>query len=621
MSANGADGRSALRAARRPAATPTARAGAAILVGATAAVAILQVLQQAIGQFNPRPAISVLITAAVALATLALDRARTRRQRRQAAAERERQLERTLVCWPPPLLGDVDRYEVGVFPRRRVPPGKDHYIPRSVDERLAAAIASSPFVLVYGPARAGKSRTALEAATRALPNTVVIAPSGSAGLKDLLDLDPPMKPRAAQAVLWLDSLERYHDGIDPTMFDTLGDLDVPVTIVATVRTGDYEKLLTSSGERGDAARAVAARARAFEVPAALDAEELKAAERLYPGEDFTGGGPGARLASTGKEEDDPPRTEPPPPRQVDPPDRPIVRDPLFSLPAAGSLAALLLVAFVALVVGFTKPVPPTLGEQADAIKRHATASGRILEQEQKVDFHGDTSYLFAFQNKNFQKLAFNDPGPPSDQLEIYDAVGGKLVRRFSFQPSEGGAEYQYRFSGDLNGNGEAELIGGYGYPREASLALVPFIVFWDDASGRYKLVSLEPDAPALSSRVRARAAARPFLDAYEQPVTFTDRRSRVTLAGYRVQDFAVIKDPARVVSALAVDPRTSSKTGRVELQASIPELAGDAPALVRCIPGGSRPLMSPWSPGRLLFLEISEVWTPFIKAHVCIPQS
>ena len=87
MSAIGADGRSALRTARRPAATPTARAGAAILVGATAAVAILQVLQQAIGQFNPRPAISVLITAAVALATLALDRARTRRQRRQAAAE------------------------------------------------------------------------------------------------------------------------------------------------------------------------------------------------------------------------------------------------------------------------------------------------------------------------------------------------------------------------------------------------------------------------------------------------------------------------------------------------------------------------------------------------------
>ena len=621
MSANGADGRSALRAARRPAATPTARAGAVILVGATAAVAILQVLQQAIGQFNPRPAISVLITAAVALATLALDRARTRRQNRQAAAERERKLERTLVCWPPPLLGEVDRYEVGVFPRRRVPPGEDHYIPRCIDERLAAAIAGSPFVLVYGPPRAGKSRTALEAATRALPDTVIIAPSGSAGLKELLDLDPPMKPRAAQAVLWLDSLERYHDGIDPTMFDMLEDLDVPVTIVGTVRTGDYEKLLASSGERGDAARAVAARARAFELPAALDAEELKAAEGLYPGEDFTGGGPGACLASTGKEEDDPSRTEPLPPRQVDPPDPPIVRDPRFALPAAGSLAALLLVAFVALVAGFTKPVPPTLGEQADAIKRHATASGRILAQEQKVDFHGDTSYLFAFENKNFQKLAFTNPGPPSDQLEIYDAVGGKLVRRFSFQPSEGGAEYQYRFSGDLNGNGEAELIGGYGYPREASLALVPFIVFWDDASGRYKLVSLEPDAPALSPRVRARAAARPFLDAYEQPVTFTDPRSRITLAGYRVQDFAVIKDPARLVSALAVDPRTSSKTGRVELQASIPELAGDAPALVRCIPGGSGPLMSPWSPGRLLFLEISEVWTPFIKARVCIPQS
>src|SRR4051794_25788064 len=181
MSANGADGSAAPRTIKRPVATPTARAGAAFLVGAGVAVAVLQVLQQAVGQFNPRPAISVLITVAVALATLALDRLRSRRQARQAAEQRERELERSLICWPPPLLTEVDRYEVGVFPRRRVPPAEDTYIPRSVDERLTAAIAASPFVLVYGPPRSGKSRTALESAIRALPDTVVIAPAGSDG--------------------------------------------------------------------------------------------------------------------------------------------------------------------------------------------------------------------------------------------------------------------------------------------------------------------------------------------------------------------------------------------------------------------------------------------------------
>jgi hypothetical protein len=621
MSATGAQVRLAPGPVKRPAPTPTARVGAAILVGATAAVAILQVLQQAIGQFNPRPVISVLITAAVGLTTLALDRARTRRQRRLAAEEREKKLERTLVSWPPPLVRDADPYEVGVFPRRRVPRADDLYIPRSVDDRLAAAIAESPFVLVYGPPRSGKSRTALETSARALPDAVLVAPCGSEGLRDLVDLDPPMRPRATQAILWLDSLERYHDGIEPAMFETLEDLDVPVTIVATARTTDYEKLLASSGERGDAARAVAARARAFEVPAELDSDELKSAEQLYPGEDFTSGGPGGRLASTGKEEHQPQEVEPLPPRVVDPPDPPIVRDPLFSIPAGAAIAALALVAFVALVIGFTKPVPPTLGEQADAIKREATAGGRILAQEQKVNFHGEPSYLFAFQNKDFQRRAFEQPGPPSDELEIYDPVHGKLVRRFRFQPSEGGAQYQFRFAGDLNGNGEGELIGGYGFPREASLALVPFIVFWDDQTGKYRLVSLEPNAPALSAHVRARAAAQPFLDTYNRPVALTDPKDAVNLVGFRVQDFAVVTKPARLVSALAVDPRTSTKVGRVELQANIPTLSGDQPALTRCIPSHSGPLMSSWSPGRLLDLEIAEVWTPFIKTRVCVPQT
>jgi hypothetical protein len=621
MGAHGANGRPALRA-KRPVATPTARAGAAFLVGAGVAVAVLQVLQQAVAQFNPRPAISVLITVAVALASLALERLRARKQDRQAKQARERDLERSLICWPPPLLSEVDRYEVGVFPRRRLPPGEDDaYIPRTVDERLTAAIAASPFVLVYGPARSGKSRTALESAIKALPDTVVIAPAGSEGLHELLDLDPPIQPRASQAVLWLDSLERYDDGIDPLMFETFDDLDTPVTIVATVRTDDYEKLLKASGERGDAARAVAARARAFELDVGLDDQELAAAERLYPGEDFTHG-PGPRFASSGKEEVDPPKTERTERREVDPPETPTLRDPLFSLPAAGAIAALLLVALVALLTSFTKPEPPSLGEQADAIKSDAAKHGLTLVQQTKVDFHGDPSYLFAFQATSFRARLGSGPPPPSDVIEIWDPVRGKLVRRFRFQPSEPRAEYQYRFSGDLNGNGEGELIGGYGFQNDgSSLALLPFIVFWSDADRAYKIVSLEPDPPSLSRHVHADAAGAALDDLYQRPIVLTDPRDKLELHGYRVQDFAVIKSPARIVTALAVRSRTSTITGRVELQASIPLLSGGQPALLRCIPTGTRhTLMTTWSPARLLYLQIPEVWGPFIKTKDCLPQ-
>jgi hypothetical protein len=618
--ANGANGRPAPRAGKRPVATPRARAGAAFLVGAGVAVAVLQVLQQSVAQFNPRPSISVLITVAVALATLAVDRLRARKQARQAAEQRERELERSLICWPPPLLTEVDRYEVGVFPRRRLPPGeKDSYIPRSVDDRLTKAIADSQFVLVYGPPRSGKSRTALESAIKALPDTVVIAPAGSEGLQDLLDLDPPIQPRASQAVLWLDSLERYDDGIDPLMFDTFEELDTPVTIVATVRTDDYENLLNASGERGDAARAVAARARAFELGSELDHDELKEAKRLYPDEDFASG-PGPRFASSGKEEVDPPKTERPPPREVDPPQTPALRDPLFSLPAALAIVALLLVAMVALLTSFTKPEPPSLGEQADQIKTTAAKRGLVLIQEKKVEFHGDPSYLFAFQASSFRSRLAGGKAPPSDVIEIWDPVRGKLVRRFHFQPSEPGAEYQYRFAGDLNGNGEAELIGGYGFQNDASLALLPFIVFWSDGDRAYKLVSLQPNAPALSDKARATAAATPFLDAYQRPIVLTDPRDKLELHGFRVQDFAVIQNPPRLVSALVVKPRTGSSSGRVELQPSIPLLSSGQPALERCTPTGRARLTSPWSPGRLLFLQIAEVWGPFIKTRECVPS-
>ncbi|MDQ3677862.1 MAG: hypothetical protein M3401_13865 [Actinomycetota bacterium] len=84
----------------RRARVPAARAGAATLATAAVTVGVLQVLQQIVGAFDPRPAVTALLIASVALATLALERGRVRRREHQAQASREAQLSEMLRCWP-----------------------------------------------------------------------------------------------------------------------------------------------------------------------------------------------------------------------------------------------------------------------------------------------------------------------------------------------------------------------------------------------------------------------------------------------------------------------------------------------------------------------------------------
>jgi hypothetical protein len=615
MTHTGGDDRAPPRAARRAPATPTARAGAALLVGAGAAVAVLQVLQGVIGQFNPRPAISALITIGVAAASLALDRLRTRRQRRLAIEERRRKLERALVCWPPPLVPDANPYALGVFPRRRDLPADDRYVPRNVDDRLVAAIKQSPFVVVYGPKRSGKSRTALEAAAKALPDAIAVAPNDEDGLRTLLDLQPPMEPTAPQAVLWLDSLERYDEVVDSTMLELLHEIPLDVTIVATIRDDAYRELLSAAGERGDAARAVASAARAFELPAELTTDELRDAHSMYPGEKVDQG-LGPCFATAGTEEDAPPVVERKPLPELPDTDGAVVKDPLFTAPTAVALASLALIGIVSLAIGFQKPEPPTIAERADAIKHDLVASGRSVITAQKVTFHGDPSYLFIFHDKRF-----SNSGPsPSDEIRIYDQRGSKLVERFHFQPREPGFLYQYRYLGDLDSNDEVELYGGFGRNAESSLALLPFILRWDDESASYQITTLQADAPTLTTGVNASSATTPYVNAYRQPVTLTDQGGRTTLSGYRVQDFAITSNPDRYVRALAVKVRTPDIVGRVELQGYGIDLTGERPNLIPCAFGEGRPLFGSWSPTRFLSNEVRERWEAYLKRHQCGPH-
>lgn len=252
---------------------PEAKVGATTIAAAVAAVAVLEVLQQTVQAFNPRPEISALIVGAVFFATLALGVLQQR-------LTREDELDDALRAWPLPHAETADPYRLGVLPPRASGGGSGSagYARRGdVEDRMEAAIgaSTSAFVLVTGPDRAGKSRTALETAARALPDALVVAPMDGRALRELLDLDPPLFSRrsrlpkwsrSSRAVLWLDGLNRFLEEIDGDLLDEVRGNWMPVTIVGTIREAEYESALQGSGAEAEGAKVVAAEAEEFALP-------------------------------------------------------------------------------------------------------------------------------------------------------------------------------------------------------------------------------------------------------------------------------------------------------------------------------------------------------------------
>ncbi|HMC06647.1 MAG TPA: hypothetical protein VKG89_04540 [Solirubrobacterales bacterium] len=576
--------------------TPEVRAGGATVAVTAVAVAVLGLLQQVADLFELKPVINTLIVVAVFFGTLALSVLKQRK-------DREAQLTDALRCWPLPRMNQADPYRLGVFPllrsleRTRV---ADYASRGDVDRRLQRALERSSFVLVYGPPRSGKSRTAFAAASEALGDALVVAPRDADGLRELLELDPPLLSRrsraprwrrSSKAVLWLDGLERYLDALDANALDAIRAGRIPVTVIATIREDEYDAALEGSGADAEAGKAVASAAQAFHLPAVGLAE---------------------RLASSGKDERTPVahRVERPT-TEGDPP----IRDPHFALPAGLGLVALALIAVIWLASGLKEPVPLSLSEQADQALR---AAGTVVLPPAKVDLHGtgQKSWLFAVAPRRTESQIEAGSPPPSNEIRIYDQRGDELKEEFRFQPDEPGAVFQYRGVQELGG---AEmLVGGYGFLDQALRALLPFIVYWDADSAEYKMEALQDQPPKLSKPLNPTAAARSYLQAYRKPITLRDRDQGLKLSGYRVQDFAITRDPDRLVSALAVDPRTDTRPGRVEVQGSILSVT-PKPDLTPCQFPGARPLVGSWSPDRDLQFEVLDPWKPFIAHHNCVP--
>jgi len=142
-----------------------------------------------------------------------------------------------LSQWPVRSVRDSNPYALGVFRSAlAIEMHKDEqppYVPRAVDALLFTALeARLPIVLVVGPAKAGKSRTAFEAALTSMPDAELLAPRGPLALRRLLDMiESPARNR--QLVLWLDEFGRYlkADGIEFSDVERWAASPIPIVAV------------------------------------------------------------------------------------------------------------------------------------------------------------------------------------------------------------------------------------------------------------------------------------------------------------------------------------------------------------------------------------------------------
>ncbi|MCJ0874115.1 tetratricopeptide repeat protein [Streptomyces sp. AP-93] len=119
------------------------------------------------------------------------------------------------------------------------------YIPRDIEADLHAAVRSGGFVLLVGESTAGKTRSAFEAARLLMPDRFLLSPRNRDGIPSLIGALNLQRPY----MIWLDDLERFlgPGGLTSSALSRM--LASGSTIVATLRTPEYDRF-------GDHAEAV-----------------------------------------------------------------------------------------------------------------------------------------------------------------------------------------------------------------------------------------------------------------------------------------------------------------------------------------------------------------------------
>ena len=197
-----------------------------------------------------------------------------------------------------PRLSALSPYRLGVSPSRYGSADRrsdDPYVARRItDNELDEALRSYRFVLVVGDSKAGKSRTAYEAATRLQyagrsHDPRVLFPKSTDDLGHLLDLDPPLDLHPEPALLWLDNLTESE--LEALTLALLDRLTAQMIVLGTMTAQRYDLVVRKDSDIGRTAR-LALQHRATKViplEADLTDQERAEAEQKYPQERFKAG--------------------------------------------------------------------------------------------------------------------------------------------------------------------------------------------------------------------------------------------------------------------------------------------------------------------------------------------
>jgi hypothetical protein len=275
------------------------RAGLVAGTGAAAIATATLLSQTVLPSLGLREAITICLTVAAGLLVALIAALGAQENSRAAERERDALLDAGHACWPPRAVSELSPYELGAHPTGEHPPpaGEDAgeadadrapavlpaYVPRSADEALRAALADSDaVVVVYGPPRAGKTRSAYEALRARHPDARLLVPEDADGLTTALAHADDLQDLARKPlVLWLDDVDRFLPGLDLDVLDRLAAAKRPVRLVATIAEERLEALLDEPEEGephpdGRRARRLLARARAIRVPTPIGAEAAAA---------------------------------------------------------------------------------------------------------------------------------------------------------------------------------------------------------------------------------------------------------------------------------------------------------------------------------------------------------
>ena len=188
-----------------------------------------------------------------------------------------------------PRVAELDPYTLGTTPsgygNAETYGQRDHYVPRNQDEPLAAALRPGRLVVLVGPSKAGKTRSAFEALRRHdLWGTALLAAPAAKPLDWLAE--HPALGSSGPLVIWLDDLPRFLPPAGELRQATISRLlDRPglTVLLATLRAEQRELLRRAEGELTRDVRMVLDNATSIELGSTRDnpAEQAQAAA-AYP---------------------------------------------------------------------------------------------------------------------------------------------------------------------------------------------------------------------------------------------------------------------------------------------------------------------------------------------------